>query len=141
MKGCIETFVGNGYFVRRVLRGLRSGRKSVLRRWLKEGRELTPKLIQDAAERGDALSKEAWLDTGERLGTFLAGLTNLLNPERIIIGGGIALGGEMVLGPVRKSLKKKAFPIASRFVKVVPARLGADAGLVGAAALALSKNR
>ena len=60
---------------------------------------------------------------------------NLLNPERIVIGGGIALGGDLILGPARAALKKKAFPIAARSVKVVPAKLGADAGLVGAAML------
>lgn len=139
-RGCIEAFVGNGYFTRSVMADLKKGKKSVLRRWvLKEKRELTPKLVQEAALRGDAYAKARWRDTGERLGTFLAGLANLLNPERFVVGGGIALGGELVLGPVRAALKKKAFPIASRFVKVMPAVLGNDAGLVGAAALALQK--
>jgi len=137
-RGCIEAFVGNGYFVREVRSRLQK-EKSILRRWVKEGKELTPKLVQEAAKQGDAFSKAQWKRTGERLGTFLAGLANLLNPERIVLGGGIALGGELVLAPVRAALKKKAFPIASRFVKVVPAVLGNDAGLVGAAALALSK--
>ena len=138
-RGCIESFVGNGYFVREVRARLK-GKKSLLRRWMEEGKELTPKLVQEAALRGDAFSKAQWELTGERLGTFLAGLTNLLNPDRIVIGGGIALGGELVLAPIRAALKKKAFPIASRFVKVVPAVLGNDAGLVGAAALVLSRH-
>lgn len=138
-QGCIEAFVGNGYFVREVRTKLK-GRKSLLKRWMKEGKELTPKLVQEAALQGDAFSKAQWTRTGERLGTFLAGLTNLLNPDRIVIGGGIALGGELVLAPIRATLKKKAFPIASRFVKVLPAVLGNDAGLVGAAALVLSKH-
>ena len=137
-RGCIEAFVGNGYFVREVRARLK-GKKSILKKWIKEGKELSPKLVQEAARRGDTFSREQWKLTGERLGTFLAGLANLLNPERIVLGGGIALGGELVLAPVRAALKKKAFPIASRFVKVVPAVLGNDAGLVGAAALALSK--
>ncbi len=138
--GCIEAFVGNGYFVREVRARLK-GRQSLLKRWLKEGKELTPKLVQEAALQGDAFSKRQWKLTGERLGTFLAGLANLLNPDRIVIGGGIALGGELVLAPIRAAVKKKAFPIASRFVKVVPAVLGNDAGLVGAAALALSNTQ
>jgi glucokinase len=139
-RGCIEAFVGNGYFVRGVRARLK-GKRSVLKRWMKEGKELTPKLVQEAARQGDAFSKAQWRLTGDRLGTFLAGLANLLNPERFVIGGGIALGGEQVLAPVRASLKKKAFPIAGRFVKVVPAVLGNDAGLVGAAALVLFRLR
>lgn len=140
-RGCIEAFVGSGYFTRGVMADLRAGQKSVLRRWVfQQKRELTPKLVQEAARSGqDAYAKALWRRTGDRLGTFLAGLANLLNPERFVIGGGIALGGELVLAPVRASLKKKAFPIARRFVKVVPAVLGNDAGLVGAAALVLSK--
>ena len=137
MRGCIETFVGNGYFVKEVRAALRAGQKSILKKWLREGRELSPKLVQEAARRGDAYSKAQWRRTGQRLGMFLAGIVNLLNPERIVIGGGIALGGGLVLTPVRTAVKKKAFPSASRFVKVVPAVLGPDAGLVGAAALAL----
>ena len=136
-RGCIEAFVGNGYFVREVRAQLK-GKKSILKRWIKEGKELSPKLVQEAARQGDAFSKAQWKRTGDRLGTFLAGMVNLLNPDLIVIGGGIALGGELVLGPIRAALKKKAFPIASRFVKVVPAVLGNDAGLVGAAALVLS---
>ncbi len=137
-RGCIETFVGNGYFVKEVKRKLDSGEKSVLTRWLQEGKELSPKLVQEAARAGDRFAKEQWEITGERLGTFLAGLVNLLNPEKIVIGGGVALGGDLVLEPIRKAIKKKAFPIAARFVKVLPAVLSNDAGLVGAAALAFS---
>ncbi len=135
-RGCIETFIGNGYFVKEVRAALAAGQKSLLNRWIRQDRrELTPKLVQEAAREGDAYSRAQWQKTGSRLGVFLAGLVNLLNPERIVIGGGIALGGDLVLAPARAALKKKAFPIASRFVKVVPAVLGNDAGLVGAAAL------
>jgi glucokinase len=69
---------------------------------------------------------------------MLAGLVNVLNPERIILGGGVAQAGAFLFGPVREAIKKKAFPIASQFVKVMPAKLGPDAGLVGAAALTFS---
>jgi glucokinase len=135
-RGCIETFIGNGYFVKEVRAALDSGQKSLLNRWIKkERRVLTPQLVQEAARAGDGFSRAQWQKTGERLGTFLAGLVNALNPQRIVVGGGIALGGDLILGPARSALKKKAFPIASRFVKVVPAVLGNDAGFVGAAAL------
>jgi glucokinase len=62
---------------------------------------------------------------------------NVLNPEKIILGGGIAQNREFIFPAVTKTIKKKAFPIASRSVRVVPAALGVDAGLIGAAALAL----
>jgi glucokinase len=137
-RGCIETFVGNGYITAQVRKDIRAGKKTLLKKWMREGQELTPKLMKEAARVGDPYAREFWRQTGGRLGTFLAGIVNLLDPERIEIGGGIAQEGEVILIPLRAALKKKAFPIASRFVKVLPAVLGTDAGLVGAAALALS---
>lgn len=138
-RGCIEAYVGNGYIVRDVLKRLKGGRKSLLTRWIKEGKELSPKLIKDAARAGDRFSKEFWVETGEKLGTALAGLANILNPDRIVLGGGVAQEAEILFGAVRRTIAKKAFPIAARSAKVMPAKLGAEAGLVGAAALALSQ--
>lgn len=139
-RGCIETFVGNGYFVKDIRERLKAGGTSILDRWVtRERRELTPKLVQEAAKQGDKLSQGQWKKAGGYLGTALAGLVNLLDPERIILGGGMAQAGSPIFEPVRAAIKKKAFPIASRFVKVVPAVLGNDAGLVGAAALVFSK--
>ncbi len=138
-RGCIEAYVGNGYFVREVKKRLDAGAKSILTKWIRQGRELTPKLVQDAARARDTFSKKMWEETGAHLGTALSGLVDILNPDRVVIGGGIALGGEMILGPVRRTIAKKAFPIAARSAKVLPARLSADAGLIGAAALALTQ--
>ncbi len=134
-RGCIETYVGNGYFIREVRRRLKKFPHSLLTLELRKGKELTPLLVAQTARRGDALSKEMWLETGAHLGNALAGLANLLNPEKIILGGGIAQNGDLLFKPVIASLNKKAFPIAASSVRVVPAALGVDAGLIGAAAL------
>lgn len=134
-RGCIETYVGNGHFVRAVRERLARGEKSVLSRWVREGRELTPLLVARAADRGDRLAVDQWRITATRLGTVLAGLVNVLNPERIVLGGGIALNRKHIFPVVTQVLREKAFPIAARSVRVVPAALGTDAGTVGAAAL------
>ncbi len=136
-RGCIETYVGSGHFIKEIKKRLASGTKSVLnRRFMKDRLVLTPKLVAEAARRGDVLSKRMWEEAGAHLGTALAGLVNILNPERIVIGGGLAQEWRLFFGPLKAALKKKAFPIAARSVKVLPAILGVDAGLVGAAALA-----
>ncbi|MBI4432167.1 MAG: ROK family glucokinase [Candidatus Omnitrophica bacterium] len=131
-RGCLETFVGNGYFVKEAEKRLKSGQTSVLSR---AGGKLTPHAIAKAAHAGDPFSIRLWEDTAEHLATALAGLANILNPERIILGGGLAQNGIILFGPLRRALAKKAFPIAARSVKVVPAALKLDAGVVGAAAL------
>jgi glucokinase len=136
-RGCVETYVGNGYFVREIKRRLKRGEKSALRR---SRAALSPLLVAQAAARGDAFSRRMWREAGGHLGTALAGLVNILNPERIILGGGLAQSG-FLFAPVRAALRKKAFPIAARSVKVVPAKLGVDAGLVGAAALIFMQER
>lgn len=136
--GCVETYVGNGYFTAEIRRRLKSGKKSVLSSWMAGGETLTPLLAARAARRGDRLALNLWEETGAHLGTALAGLVNVLNPERIVIGGGVAQSGALLFKPLKRALKKKAFPIAVRSVKVMPAALGVDAGLIGAAALSFA---
>ncbi len=134
--GCIETYVGSGFFVKEVQKRLRLGGKSVLKRWLREGKELSPYLVSEAAKKGDAFSREIWHETAAHLGTALAGLVNILNPEKIVLGGGVAQNKKFFFRAVEAAIRKKAFPIAAQSVKVMPAALGVDAGLIGAAALA-----
>ena len=135
-RGCIETYVGNDYFIREVKKRLKSNHKTLLKKWVvKDGKVLTPLLVRQAADAGDVFSQGLWRETGERLGTALAGLVNVLNPERIVLGGGIAQKNKFLLRSTARTIKKKAFPIAARSVKVVPAVFGMDAGLIGAAAL------
>ncbi len=136
-QGCVETYVGSGYFVREIRKRLKAGQKSILKKWIKEGRPLTPRLAAQAAKKGDAFSKGIWRETAVHLGSALAGLVNILNPDKIILGGGIAQSGNLLFSPLRVALRKKAFSIAARSVRVVPAALGVDAGLIGAGALFL----
>lgn len=136
-RGCIETYVGNGYFTGMIRKRLANGERSILTQWIKEGQTLTPELAARAAKKGDKFAKKVWEETAGHLATALAGLVNLLNPERIILGGGIAQSGPLLFRPLVRELGKKAFPIAAHSVKVMPADLGVDAGLIGAAGLAL----
>lgn len=139
-RGCVETYVGTNYFTREVLSRLKKAPRSVLKKWVGEkGLKLTPELVARAAKKGDQLSQKMWSDTAEHLGTALAGLVNILNPEKIILGGGIAQSGDLLFKPVGRAIQKKAFPIAARSVKVVPAQLGVDAGWIGAAAMVFQK--
>lgn len=133
--GCIETFVGTQYFKREVERRLKK-QKSILHRWLKKDKaKLSPALVGKAARCGDALARQMWKDVAAKLGIALSGLVNVLNPQKIILGGGIAENRNLFFAPLNKTLSEKTFPIAWRSVKVVPAKLRQDAGLVGAAAL------
>ena len=65
----------------------------------------------------------------------------MLNPERFLIGGGIAAAGELLLAPIRRTVDRRAVPLQRRTAQIMPATLGDDAGVLGAAAWALDATR
>ena len=101
--------------------------------------KVTPPVIQQAAEAGDSLAKELLARTSHYLGTGFANLINIFNPDVISIGGGVANMGEMLLGPAYAVAKKRAFLEAYESVRFVPAELGRNSGVLGAAAYALQE--
>lgn len=134
-KACLERYVGNKDVMREVRRRLAAGERSRIRE-LVGGRldRLSPEVIDRACELGDRLARETWRRAGERIALVLAGAVNLLNPDRIVIGGGLAGAGKWLFGPMRETLRRRAMKGIGR-VPVLPAKLGTDAGVVGAALL------
>lgn len=98
---------------------------------------LTAKDVAEAARRGDALAIKIVESTGTRLGEALAILVDLLNPERIVIGGLAMRLGESLLGPARRAMAREALPGSARICQVVPARLGEAIGDVSAICAAM----
>ncbi len=136
--GCLERYVGNRYIVHEIKNKIRSGSASLIMKLVKGDLSLvTPEIISRAAKRKDKLAVDLWREVGRRVGTTLSGVINLLNPERIIIGGGLAEAGEVLFKSIRDTVDKKALPVTKSAVKIVKAKLGSDAGVVGAAALFL----
>ena len=66
-------------------------------------------------------------------------LVNALNPEVVVIGGGVIGAGELLLGPAREVVAARALPLSRDVVRIVPARFGAEAGMVGAGVMALER--
>jgi glucokinase len=86
---------------------------------------------------GDELSSRVIREAGQAVGRALAGLVHLLNPARIVLGGGVTRAGEIFWGPVRRTLQAEVMsPAFLEGVEVVPAALGDDGGLIGALVLA-----
>lgn len=135
-RGCLERYVGNREILRSVRRRLRDGERSRIR-GLVGGHlsRVTPEVIDRACALGDRLALRTWEEAGERIGLVLAKVVNLLSPERIVIGGGIARAGRWLFEPIRRTVRKRAMRPLGR-LPIVPARLGSAAGLIGAALLA-----
>jgi glucokinase len=94
---------------------------------------LNPTLIFQAAEAGDRLAVQILEQEITYLSAGLASVVNLLNPEVIVVGGGFVEAGTSFLHLLEKSIKERAFPSAVKGLKVVRAKLGNDAGFIGAA--------
>lgn len=137
-RGCLELYVGRRALVASYLE--RAGwAPGGIAHGLAQGRceALDPRLLYEAAHRGDHAAREVFTRAGIVLGVALANVTNLIDPERIVIGGGVALAGDLLLEPARRTLAERAMMGAARVPAVVPAALGVGAGVIGAALQAL----
>jgi glucokinase len=93
--------------------------------------------LSKAADDGDELADKVWEDIGTKIGVGLTNVIWLVNPDRIVIGGGVAKAGERLFGYIRQTIRTRCEKTFWEKLDVVPATLGNDAGIIGAAALAL----
>ena len=93
--------------------------------------------LSKAADDGDRLADKVWEDIGTKIGVGLTNVIWLVNPDRIVIGGGVAKAGERLFGYIRQTIRTRCEKTFWEKLDVVPATLGNDAGIIGAAALAL----
>lgn len=131
--GCLGRYVSALGMLRTFREKLDSGRESVVSNWVKNSEEITAKMISEAFDLGDSTAIETLTETGELLGFGLVNLINLFNPERVIIGGGMAAAGERLLAPARKVVQEHALEISRNACDLVTAQLGDAAGMLGAA--------
>ena len=110
---------------------------SALGRRLAAEKEIDGGIVTEMAHDGDPDARAVLLLIGERLGFGLVGLVNTFNPEVIVIGGGAARGGDLLLDPARAVIARHALPPTREAVRVVPAHYGDEAGMMGAALMAL----
>ena len=115
--------------------------ESALGRALADGREIDGRLVTDAATEGDGIAVEVVATIGRRLGVALSSLANIFEPEVIVIGGGVSAAGDLLLEPgARASFAARALPPMNE-TPVRLAALGPDAGMIGAAEMALEERR
>lgn len=132
--GCMEAFASGPSIVAMAEDYIKGG-KSTKYREMANGAPITPYIVSEAAKAGDPVAKRIFTIMGEYIGVGMASVVNLLNPEKIIVGGGVADAGELLLAPLKETLKKRAMKIAGETVEVVPAQLGNTAGVIGASLL------
>jgi glucokinase len=135
---CVEAYAGNSYIVKGVIADIRKGAKTLITKLVKgDLSKITPEIISEADRRGDRFAKKVWMEVGEKIGLGLVGVVNLLNVEKIVIGGGVAEAGKILFDSIKRTIHTRAMKLPAKTVKVVKAKLGLDAGLIGAATLVL----
>ena len=124
-RGCLETYAGAAAIASLLSRSF--------------GEELDAEQVVSRAADGDPGCRRALADAGRHIGVAVANLCNLVNPARIVVGGSMGLAGDLLLDPLRESVRLRAIPSAAEDVEIVPGELGERAELLGAVALVLQE--
>jgi len=132
-RGCLEALASGPAIARRAREALATERPSRLR----EAGDFTAADVVRLAQEGDALAAQVWDETVRYLGLGVAAIVTILAPGRVVIGGGVAKAGDFLFAPLRREVRRRVTLVAVESVPILPAALGPDVGILGAAAVAL----
>jgi glucokinase-like ROK family protein len=135
-RGCLEALSGGGAIALQAKNAVKEKKNTQLREI--STKNISAKDVAFAAQRGDFLAQQIMEEAGEHLGVALAGLINIFNPDMIIVGGGVAQMGDILLEPIRKTVKERSLLSATTNVRITTALLGRRSSSMGAVAQALS---
>jgi glucokinase-like ROK family protein len=133
--GCLEAMFGGAALVRDALAAARSGASPRLAERLAGKQAITPEDVGQCAAEGDPVAIGLIRDGGRRVGLVLAGLVSFFNPSMIVIGGGLAGLGHLLLAEIRGVVYRRSLPLATGNLPIVLSELGPSAGAVGAAVM------
>ena len=141
-KGHLEAYASGTAIIKRTEEALEAGRQSSLSARIEAGETLSPLMVSQEADQGDELSLEIVLETARYLGIGIVSLMHTIDPGAVVLGGAIDFGGINTelgcrfLGRIKEEVQKRAFPVPAEKTVVDFARLGGDAGYLGAAGTA-----
>jgi glucokinase len=140
--GCLGRYVSAVGMVNTLIEKLNAGHRSIIQEWVGlDQSKISAKIISEAYDLGDNLAIEVMHETGRILGFGLSNIINLLNPEMIIVGGGMSAAGDRLLNTVRETVAGHALKLSSKACKIQEAQLGGRAGMIGAASYAEERLR
>ena len=139
--GCLEAYASGPAIAERAREALSGDEQSMLRDLCGgDLATLTAAVVYRASEQGDAVAAEVVRDTALFLGTGVANLLNIFNPDVVVLAGGVALAGDSLFLPLRAEVRRRAFKPAVDACRIVPGELGGSAGMVGAVAAFLAEH-
>ena len=138
--GCLEAYASGPNIAARAREGLEAGYESVLTQLVDGDLDrITAITVYEALLLGDAYAQEVMLETARLLGAGIANLVNLLNPEMVVIVGGVTRAGPHLLNPLRSEVRRRAFEWAVQACRIVPGELPETAGVIGAAGVFIAE--
>lgn len=118
---CLESYIGNRRIAARIRKVFQ--------------KDITLEVLSRMSGNNNKKAIKIWKEVGSRLGLALVGVVNLLNPDRIVIGGGVANAGRVLFAEIEKTISCRAMSVQAEKVKILKAKLGNDGGMLGAALL------
>lgn len=135
-RGCFEAYVSATGLIREAVSRLTVNKQNLLYKMIDgDLMKLEAKDIFDAAREGDAFSLDLVDYEAEYLALGIANILNIINPEVVVLGGGVALAGDILLNPMKEKMVKYALPVTLEELKIVQGVLGNEAGIKGAVGL------
>jgi glucokinase len=138
-RGCLEALASGTAIAREARERVDRGAPTLIAHLAQgDSDSISAKMVAEAADLGDADANEILDQAMIYLGVGMANLVNLLNPQVLVIGGGLTKMGARLFEPIRRIVDQRAFPAAASAVEIKRAELGENVGLLGAAAVAMS---
>ncbi|MBL8098854.1 MAG: ROK family transcriptional regulator [Anaerolineales bacterium] len=135
-RGCWETYANQYSIIQRVQARLEVKRSSIIPKLMAEQNSgLTIPLIKQAADAGDKEAIDSFAEAGLAMGQGFAGLINIFNPKKMILGGPLSIAGEYLLPNIIEAVKRHSMPEISQQAEIVLSKFGPDASLIGAIAI------
>lgn len=134
--GCLEALAGGAAIARNAIEAVRSGKRTQLAS-IKPVENITAKDVGEAARLGDLVAQQIVAEAGHHLGNAIAGVINLSNPSMVIVGGGVAQMGDLLLEPIRHVVRERCLRPAAQAVRIIAAVLGRRSSSMGAVVQAI----
>lgn len=134
--GCIETYIGVKHLVKSATELMKKHKSdTILKLACNDKNKITPKILSQACAKNDYVAKQVWKQAGEKLGILLTTILNFINPDHIVICGGISKADKIFFETAYKEINKRAFKTASKACKIVISKYTSKLGVAGSAML------
>jgi predicted NBD/HSP70 family sugar kinase len=137
--GCLEAVAGGAALGRSALRAAEQSSSALLAEMLAQRGSLSARDVAEAAHHGDPVSVQLLQQAGRHVGQMLATAVNMMNPSLIVIGGGVAGAGDVLMASIREVVYGRSLPLATRNLQIRQSTLGDRAGVAGVASMVIDE--